>query len=153
MSLAYWKAYSHLVQTGHVSSRCWTQGWHGREPKFPSTWYSKAPFWSELLSVMNILLVFVNTDVILLGRMIVICSHQVLIILLGPSRWTVILCWDHQHWATWLDKAHSTRRIVIIEIALENGPTVITSSFDNLFPYFRWTHIVTRKIVMRAARF
>ena len=69
MSLAYWKAYSHLVQTGHVSSRCWTQGWHGREPKFPSTWYSKAPFWSELLSVMNMLLVFVNTEVILSVRM------------------------------------------------------------------------------------
>ena len=95
MSLAYWKAYPHLVQTGHVSSRWWTLGRHGREPQFPSTWYSKAPFWSELLSVMNILLVFVNTEVILLVRMIVICSHQVPIILLGPSRWTVILCWDH----------------------------------------------------------
>ena len=30
----------------------------------------------------------VNTDEVFLVRMVVICGHQVLMILLGPSRWT-----------------------------------------------------------------
>ena len=48
------------------------------------------------ISPRNILWVFVNTDEVFLVRVVVICGHQVLMILLGPSRWTVIPCRHHQ---------------------------------------------------------
>ena len=37
------RMFYYLVQTTHVSSRCWTYGRQGSEPQLPSTKYSKAP--------------------------------------------------------------------------------------------------------------
>ena len=74
----------------------------------------------------NILWVLVNTDEV--GWMLVamICSHQVPLILLGPSRRTVIPCRHHQHWATWLDEADNAWRIMIVEISLKRVTAVLT---------------------------
>ena len=74
----------------------------------------------------NILWVPVNTDEV--GWMLVamICSHQVPLILLGPSRRTVIPSRHHQHWATWLDEADNAWRIMIVEISLKRVTAVLT---------------------------
>ena len=74
----------------------------------------------------NILWVLVNTDEV--GWMLVamICSHQVPLILLGPSRRTVIPCRHHQHWATWLDEADNAWRIMMVEISLKRVTAVLT---------------------------
>ena len=49
---------------------------------------------------------------------VIICSHQVPMILLGPSRWTVIPGRHHQHRATWLDEADNAWCFMIVKISL-----------------------------------
>ena len=58
----------------------------------------------------------INTDEFFLVFVGVVRSHQIPMILLGPSRWTVIPSGHHQHWATWVDIAEGTRCIVVLEI-------------------------------------
>ena len=97
-------------------ARKWsTVPFHRVQPIFPSAG----------VATMNILWVFVNTDEILLVRVVVIVSHQVPVILLGPSRRTVISCGHHQQWTTWFDKADNTRRVVIIKTFFERVSIVL----------------------------
>ena len=111
------------MQTSHFSSRCRTYGGHGSEPQPPSTKYSKTPSLFPLVPG-TYSGSFVSTDEVFLVPVVVIWGHQVPMILLGPSRWTVIPCGHHQHWATWLDKADNARRLVIMKISSERIATV-----------------------------
>ena len=52
--------------------------------------------------------------------------HQVPMILLGPTRWTVIPGRHHQHRATWLDEADNTWCFMIMEISLKRVTAVLT---------------------------
>ena len=57
------------------------------------------------LSDRDELRVSINTDGFFLVFVGVVRSHQIPMILLGPSRWTVIPSGHHQRWATWVDIA------------------------------------------------
>ena len=97
MSLAYWKAYSHLVQTAHVQLSMLNIG---------KTW-KRATIPFHVVQQGAILVRIAQCHEHTLGP----CQHRGnpfgshnsnmqssgTMILLGPSRWTVILCWDHQH--------------------------------------------------------
>ena len=61
------------------------------------------------------LCVLVNTYVVALLLVVVVFSHQVPMVLLGPPRWTIIPCRHHKHWGTWPDKTYNARCIVVIE--------------------------------------
>ena len=66
------------------------------------------------LGARDELRISINTDEFFLVFVGVVRSHQIPMILLGPSRWTVIPSGHHQHWATWLDIADGTRRILVL---------------------------------------
>ena len=114
-SFIQWKDASscYLVQTAHVNSRPATYGPHGSEPQALCTEYSKAPFLLVRTS-RSIFWIFVNANEITGLLVAVIFSHQVPMILLGPSRWTVIPCGHHQHGTTWLDEAHNANCIMVM---------------------------------------
>jgi len=68
------------------------------------------------LGARDELRISINTDEFFLVFVGAVRSHQIPMILLGPSRWTVIPSRHHQHWATRVDIADGTRRIVFLEI-------------------------------------
>ena len=68
------------------------------------------------LGARDELRISINTDEFFLVFVCVVRSHQIPMILLGTSRWTVIPSGHHQHWATWVDIADGTRSIVVLEI-------------------------------------
>ena len=80
------------------------------------------------MGTRNILWVSINADEVTWMLVAMICRHQVPMVLLGPSRWTVISCRHHQHGTTWLDIADNTRCIMVMEISLK-GITVIPTDF------------------------
>ena len=90
--------------TRQISSTC----------AFDKLKYIKAPFVFAWVPGMNS--GSLSTQWILFGFVGVVRSHQIPMILLGPSRWTVIPRGHHQHWATWVDIAEGTRCIVVLEI-------------------------------------
>ena len=73
----------------------------------------------------NILWVSINADEVTWMLVAMIWCHEVPMVLLGPSRWTVISCRHHQHGATWLDIADNTRCIMIMEISLKGNPVIV----------------------------
>ena len=85
----------------------------------------------EGLGSRNILWVGINTDEIFGIMVCVMWSHQVPMILLGPSIWAVIPCGHHQHWATWLDVTDSARGIVVMETSLKRVSIVLINSVLN----------------------
>ena len=87
-------------------------------------WVQQSTF-SISVAAWNIFWVFINADEIALLLVIIIFSHQVAMILLGPSRRTVIPCRHHQQRTTWFDKADNTWRLVIMKISFERVPTVL----------------------------
>ena len=78
------------------------------------------------MATRNRLRIPINTDEVTWMTVAMIISHQVPMILLGPSRWTVIPRGHHQHWATWLDEADNAWRIMILEISLKRVSVVFT---------------------------
>ena len=68
------------------------------------------------LGARDELRISINTEEFFLVFVGVVRSHQIPMILLGPSRWTVIPSGHHQHCATWVDIADGTKRIVVLEI-------------------------------------
>ena len=78
------------------------------------------------MATTNKLWIPVNTDEIGWMLVVIIWSHQVPMILLGPSRWTVIPGRHHQHRATWLDEADNTWCFMILEISLKRVSVAIT---------------------------
>ena len=66
----------------------------------------------------NVLCILINTDEVTLLLVAIILSHQVPMIFLGPSSWTVIPCGHHQHWTTWADVANNARCFMVMEILL-----------------------------------
>ena len=74
----------------------------------------------------NILWIPVNTDEVTWMLVVIMFCHQVPMILLGPSRWTVISGWHHQHRATWLDEADNAWCFMIMEIFLKRVSVAIT---------------------------
>ena len=74
----------------------------------------------------DILWIPINTDEVTGMLVATICSHQVPMILLGPSRWTVIPSRHHQHRATWLDEADNAWCLMIMEISLKRVSVVFT---------------------------
>ena len=77
------------------------------------------------MATRNILRVSVNTNEVTWMLAVITVSHQVPMILLGPSRWAVIPSRHHQHWTTWLDEADNARRIMIVKISLKRVSVVI----------------------------
>ena len=73
------------------------------------------------MATRNKLWILVNTDEITWMLVAIMFCHQVPMILLGPSRWTVISGRHHQHRATWLDEADNTWCFMIMEIFLKKG--------------------------------
>ena len=73
------------------------------------------------MGTRNKLWILVNTDEITWMLVAIIFCHQVPMILLGPTRWTVIPGRHHQHRATWLDEADNTWCFMIMEIFLKKG--------------------------------
>ena len=112
----------YLVQTAHVSSRCTTYGGHGSELQPPSTKYSKPPFLFPLVPGTYSGSLSTQTKSFWFGSL----KYEVIRypILLGPPSRTIVPRGHHQHWATWLDKADNTRRLVIMKISSERIPTV-----------------------------
>ena len=85
--------------------------------------------WGTIAASMctrNILWVSINTDEVTWMLVAMICRHQVPMVLLGPSRWTVISCRHHQRRATWLHIADNTRCIMVMKISLKGIPIMIT---------------------------
>ena len=78
------------------------------------------------IATRNILWILVNTDEITWMLVAIIFCHQVPMILLGPSRWTVISGRHHQHRATWLDEADNACCFMIMEISLKRVSVAIT---------------------------
>ena len=78
------------------------------------------------MATRNKLWILVNTDEITWMPVVIMFCHQVPMILLGPSRWTVIPGRHHQHRATWLDEADNTWCFMIMEISLKRVTAVLT---------------------------
>ena len=77
------------------------------------------------MATRNKLWILVNTDEITWMLVAIMFCHQVPMILLGPSRWTVIPGRHHQHRATWLDEADNTWCFMIVEISLKRVTAVL----------------------------
>ena len=77
-------------------------------------------------STRYILWVTINANEVTWMLESVMLSHQVPMILLGPSRWTVIPCGHHQHWATWLDETDNAESFVIVNVSLKRVSVVLT---------------------------
>ena len=109
----------HLVHTAQVNSRPSTYGRQGSAPHRPSTGYSKAPFWLAPLpgTYSASSSTQMKSRCLLVGIML---SHQVPMILLSPSRRTIIPCGHHQLWTTWLDVADNARCLVVSDVVLKN---------------------------------
>ena len=71
------------------------------------------------LTAWNRLRVPINTDEILRFLVTPVWSHQVSMILFGPTIRTVVLCGYHQLSATWPDIAHYTGSVVIVHISIK----------------------------------
>ena len=99
--------------------------WRTRQGATKTFYRVQQSFPSADVAARNTFWVFVNTDDVFLAWVVVMFSHQVPMILLGPSRWTVISCGHHQQWTTWFDKADNTRCVVIMEISFERVPIVL----------------------------
>ena len=99
--------------------------WRTRQWATKTFYRKQQSFPSADVAARNTLWVFVNTDDVFLARVVVTWTHQVAMILLGPSRWTVIPCGHHQQWTTWFDKADDTRCVVIMEISFERVSIVL----------------------------
>ena len=78
------------------------------------------------MGTRNKLWILVNTDEITWMLVAIIFCHQVPMILLGPSRWTVIPGRHHQHRATWLDEADNAYCFMIMDISLKRVTAVLT---------------------------
>ena len=78
------------------------------------------------IATRNILRILVNTDEITWMLVSMIFCHQVPMILLGPSRWTIIPGRHHQHRATWLDEADNAYCFMIMDISLKRVTAVLT---------------------------
>ena len=77
------------------------------------------------MATRNILWIPINTNEVAWMLVVMISSHQVPMILLDPSRWTVIPSRHHQHRATWLDETDDALRITIVKISLKRVSVVI----------------------------
>ena len=71
------------------------------------------------LGTRDIISVLVNTYVVTLLLVVVVFSHQVPMILLGPARWTIIPCGHDEHRATWLGKANGADCIIVMDVFLQ----------------------------------
>ena len=78
------------------------------------------------MATRNRLRIPINTDEVTWMLVVMIISHQVPMILLGPVRWAVIPSRHHQHWATWLDEADNAWRIMVVKMFLKRVAVVIT---------------------------
>ena len=78
------------------------------------------------MATRNIFWITIDTDEITWMFVTIIWSHQIPLILLGPSRWTVIPCGHHQHWTTWRHEADNTGCVMIMKISLKRVSVVLT---------------------------
>ena len=70
--------------------------WRTRQGATKTFYRVQQSFPSADVAARNTFWVFVNTDDVFLAWVVVMFSHQVPMILLGPSKWTVISCGHHQ---------------------------------------------------------
>ena len=118
------------------------------------------------LTSCNRLRIPVNTDKISRFFVTPVFSHQVPMILFGPTIRTVIPCGYHQLSATWPDIAHDTGSVMIVDISIKriegahfilgavyNSSTFKTVSVFSIFGLVWQTEVVTSSscvIVMAA---
>ena len=60
--------------------------------------------------------IFIDTDIFALMFVTVMRSHQVSIVLPGPTGRAPVGCWDHQLRTAWSDVTHGARSIMVVDI-------------------------------------